>query len=62
MDSNPDFESILEDYPIRVLNFEGPLDLLLHLIKVHEVNVYDIPISLVVASLAISRSSDDWLW
>src|SRR5688572_31669448 len=45
MDSqNPEFESILEDYPIRVLNFEGPLDLLLHLIKVHEVNIYDIPI------------------
>ena len=45
MDSpNPDFESVLEDYPIRVLNFEGPLDLLLHLIKAHEVNIYDIPI------------------
>jgi len=44
---NPEFESILEDYPIRVLNFEGPLDLLLHLIKAHEVNIYDIPISLV---------------
>jgi segregation and condensation protein A len=42
-----DFESILEDYPIRLLNFEGPLDLLLHLIKKHEVNVYDIPISLI---------------
>jgi segregation and condensation protein A len=42
-----DFESILEDYPIRLLNFEGPLDLLLHLIKRHEVNVYDIPISLI---------------
>ena len=41
------FESILEDYPIRILNFEGPLDLLLHLIKKHEVNVYDIPISLI---------------
>jgi segregation and condensation protein A len=40
-----DFESILEDYPIRILNFEGPLDLLLHLIKKHEFNVYDIPIS-----------------
>jgi len=48
MDSpNPDFESVLEDYPIRVLNFEGPLDLLLHLIKAHEVNIYDIPISLI---------------
>ena len=40
-----DFESVLEDYPIRIVNFEGPLDLLLHLIKKHEFNVYDIPIS-----------------
>lgn len=42
-----EFESILEDYPIRLLNFEGPLDLLLHLIKANEVNVYDIPIALI---------------
>jgi segregation and condensation protein A len=42
-----DFESILEDYPIRLEMFEGPLDLLLHLIKKHEVNVYDIPISII---------------
>ena len=28
-------------------NFEGPLDLLLHLIKKHEVNIYDIPIALI---------------
>jgi len=42
-----DFESILEDFPIRLINFEGPLDLLLHLIKKNELNVYDIPISLV---------------
>jgi segregation and condensation protein A len=42
-----DFESVLQDFPIRLLNFEGPLDLLLHLIKKHEVNVYDIPISLI---------------
>src|SRR5262245_44006691 len=42
-----DFESVLEDYPVRLINFEGPLDLLLHLIKKHEVNVYDIPISLI---------------
>lgn len=39
-----EFESILEGYPVRLDNFEGPLDLLLHLIKRHEVNVYDIPI------------------
>ena len=43
----PDFESILEAYPVRLQNFEGPLDLLLHLIKKHEVDIYDIPIALV---------------
>ena len=42
-----EFESILEDYPVRLINFEGPLDLLLHLIKKNEMNVYDIPISAV---------------
>ena len=42
-----EFESILEDYPVRLLNFEGPLDLLLHLIKKHEMNVYDISVSLI---------------
>ena len=42
-----DFESILEDYPVRLANFEGPLDLLLHLIKKNEVNVYDIPVALI---------------
>ncbi len=41
------FESILEEYPVRLQNFEGPLDLLLHLIKKHELNIYDIPIALV---------------
>jgi segregation and condensation protein A len=40
----PEFESILEAYPVRLDNFEGPLDLLLHLIKKHEVSIYDIPI------------------
>jgi segregation and condensation protein A len=43
------FESILEEYPVRLQNFEGPLDLLLHLIKKHEVNIYDIPISLITS-------------
>ena len=32
---------------MRLSNFEGPLDLLLHLIKKNEVNVYDIPIALI---------------
>jgi segregation and condensation protein A len=47
MDVPSDFESALEAYPIKLENFEGPLDLLLHLIKKHEVNIYDIPIALI---------------
>lgn len=43
----PEFESVLRRYPVRLENFEGPLDLLLHLIKKHEVNIYDIPIALI---------------
>jgi segregation and condensation protein A len=43
----PAFESVLDGYPVRLENFEGPLDLLLHLIKKHEINVYDIPIALI---------------
>ena len=46
-DPASDFESILQDYPIRLENFEGPLDLLLHLIRKHEVDIYDIPIALI---------------
>ena len=41
------FESVLERYPVRLSNFEGPLDLLLHLIRKHEIDVHDIPIVLV---------------
>jgi segregation and condensation protein A len=43
----PEFDSILEAYPVRVANFEGPLDLLLHLIKTNAVNIYDIPITVI---------------
>jgi segregation and condensation protein A len=43
----PDFESALEAYPIRLQHFEGPLDLLIHLIRRNEVNIYDIPIALI---------------
>lgn len=32
-------------YRVRLDEFEGPLDLLLHLIKKNEINVYDIPIA-----------------
>ncbi|MBI5970983.1 MAG: segregation/condensation protein A [Deltaproteobacteria bacterium] len=33
------------DYNVRLDIFEGPLDLLLHLIKKNEVDIYDIPIA-----------------
>ena len=43
----PEFESALEAYPVKLEHFEGPLDLLIHLIKRNEVNVYDIPVALI---------------
>ena len=42
-----DFESQLESIPLRLERFEGPLDLLLHLIKKNEVSIYEIPIALI---------------
>lgn len=42
-----EFESQLDDIRIRLQSFEGPLDLLVHLIKKNQVNVYDIPIALI---------------
>lgn len=42
-----EYESGLERYPVRVEAFEGPLDLLLHLIRKHEIDIYDIPLSLI---------------
>jgi len=37
-----------ESYQVKLDNvFEGPMDLLVHLIKKHEVDIYDIPIALV---------------
>lgn len=35
----------VEPYRITLENFEGPLDLLLHLIRREEMNIYDIPIA-----------------
>ena len=43
----PDFESSPEAYSIKLDAFEGPLDLLIHLIKTNEVNIYDIQIALI---------------
>jgi segregation and condensation protein A len=42
-----DFESSPDAYKVKLESFEGPLDLLIHLIRKNEVNVYDIPISLI---------------
>ena len=49
MDHHTDFESAPDAFPVKLENFEGPLDLLLHLIKKNEVNIYDIPITLITA-------------
>jgi segregation and condensation protein A len=46
-ESHPDFESAPDAFPVRLENFEGPLDLLLHLIKKNELNIHDIPIALI---------------
>ena len=42
-----DFESSPDAYKVKLESFEGPLDLLLHLIRKNEVNIYDIPIALI---------------
>lgn len=38
-------ESLLSAYRIELDTFQGPLDLLLHLIRKNEVDIYDIPIA-----------------
>src|SRR6058998_338284 len=49
MDRHSDFESAPDAFPVKLSNFEGPLDLLLHLIKRNEVNIHDIPIALITS-------------
>ena len=43
-------ESLLKglDHPIKLQVFEGPLDLLLFLIRKHEIDIYDIPVEQVL--------------
>jgi segregation and condensation protein A len=43
-----DFESSPDAYKVKLDAFEGPLDLLLYLIKKNEVNIYDIPLKLII--------------
>src|SRR5689334_20972073 len=47
MDQQSEFESNVDAFAVRLEQFEGPLDLLLHLIRKNEVNVHDIPIALI---------------
>src|SRR3954463_1037151 len=49
MDQGHDFESAPDAFPVKLSNFEGPLDLLLHLIKKNELSIHDIPIALITA-------------
>src|SRR3954468_4624947 len=49
MDQGHDFESAPDAFAVKLSNFEGPLDLLLHLIKKHELDIHDIPIALITA-------------
>ena len=49
MDQPAGFEPSPDAIPISLANFEGPLDLLLYLIKKNEVSIYDIPISLITS-------------
>ena len=48
-ETHSDFESAPDAFAVKLSNFEGPLDLLLHLIKKNELNVHDIPIALITA-------------
>jgi segregation and condensation protein A len=47
IDQPREFESSADAFAVRLERFEGPLDLLLHLIRKNEVNVHDIPIALI---------------
>jgi segregation and condensation protein A len=50
------------DYKVELPDFEGPLDLLLHLVKKHELDILDIPIAFItdryLQMLEVMRSLD----
>lgn len=46
-DENPTLDGFREAYNVHLDKFEGPLDLLLHLIKKNELDIYDISISII---------------
>ncbi|MEJ2363432.1 MAG: segregation/condensation protein A, partial [Deltaproteobacteria bacterium] len=39
---------MLQDYEVKLEIFEGPMDLLLHLIRKNKVDIYNIPIALIM--------------
>jgi segregation and condensation protein A len=47
MEHPPEFESSADAFAVKLDNFDGPLDLLLYLIKKNEVDISDIPIVLI---------------
>jgi segregation and condensation protein A len=47
MSDAPSVGTLPEEWRVRLPIFEGPLDLLLHLVRVNEVDIYDIPVTLV---------------
>ena len=46
-ESHANFESAPDAFAVKLSSFEGPLDLLLHLIKKHELSIHDIPIAII---------------
>jgi segregation and condensation protein A len=47
MDPRSDFESAPDAFAVKLESFEGPLDLLLHLIRKNQLDIHDIPIALI---------------
>ncbi|MBX7194799.1 MAG: segregation/condensation protein A, partial [Sandaracinaceae bacterium] len=47
-DKAPQIEALDPNFQLRLPSFEGPLDLLLHLIQKHELDILDLPIAFVV--------------
>lgn len=46
-EENLTLEGFHESYSVRLDAFEGPLDLLLHLIRKNELDIYDIPVAVI---------------
>src|SRR5262249_12500888 len=52
--SHPEFESAPDAFPVKLERFEGPLDLLLFLIKKNEVSIHDIPIAMITQQYLVT--------